>query len=67
VNAAFRSAYGRPPSPAELRDSTEFLQTRRATIPRETPRHLSPYRPDRQALADLCHALLNSNEFLHVD
>jgi Protein of unknown function (DUF1553)/Protein of unknown function (DUF1549) len=67
VNAAFRSAYGRPPSPAELRDSTEFLLTRRATIPRETPRHLSPYRPDRQALADLCHALLNSNEFLHVD
>jgi len=67
VSAVFRRAYGRPPSPAELRDSTEFLQARRAAIPRETPPHLSSYRPHRQALADLCHALLNSNEFLHVD
>jgi Protein of unknown function (DUF1553)/Protein of unknown function (DUF1549) len=67
VHAAFRSAYGRSPSPDELRESIGFLETRRAAIPRETPPDLSPYRPHRQALADLCHALLNSNEFLHVD
>jgi hypothetical protein len=46
-------AFGRPPTHAELQETVRFLQT-------------SSLRSG-DALVDLCHVLLNSNEFLYVD
>jgi hypothetical protein len=53
VAAAYRSTLGREPAEEELRKSREFLQLSQATA--------------GEALVDLCHVLLNSNEFLYVD
>ncbi len=53
VATAYRLAYGRPPTADESQAAREFLQTHPAK--------------DSDALVDLCHVLLNSNEFLYVD
>jgi hypothetical protein len=66
----YRLAWGRQPSAAEIQLGLRFLdmqsealQTRRladgAAMNREAVR--------RAALADFCHALLNTNEFLFID
>lgn len=49
--SAFRLSWGREPTPSELERSLEFVG--------------SSISDDR--LVDLCHVLLNSNEFLYVD
>jgi len=53
VSRAYALTVGRPPSAAESAEAVEFLQTNSA-------------RSD-DAVVDLCHVLLNSNEFLYVD
>ncbi len=53
VRAAFRLAYGRPPTEAEAAEARSFLRQHSADRP--------------AAWTDFCHALLNSNEFLYVD
>jgi hypothetical protein len=53
VATAYAWAYGRPPTEVEIKDSVNFLVTNSA--------------PHEEALVDLCHVLLNSNEFLYVD
>jgi hypothetical protein len=53
VNTAYALTIGRPPSASESADAIKFLQTNSA-------------RSD-DAVVDLCHVLLNSNEFLYVD
>jgi hypothetical protein len=53
VATAYAFAFGRPPTAAEISDALQFLQT-------------NPAKSD-DALVDLCHVLLNSNEFLYVD
>ncbi len=52
LHQAMRSAWGRPPSPAELDDALQFVGQDPQT--------------SRQRVADFCHVLLNSNEFLYV-
>jgi hypothetical protein len=56
VERAYKLAYSRTPDASELRSGAEFLarQTKLAGS-REA------------ALADLCHMLLNSNEFLYLN
>jgi hypothetical protein len=62
VKKAFLLALGRPPSAEELKESAAFLQVQTRS-----------YRQDGKdnaavlALADLCQALLGSNEFIYVD
>ena len=51
VESAFRRSLGRPPTESETQRSVEFLATSEGDNP----------------LADLCHALLMSNEFVYVD
>jgi Protein of unknown function (DUF1553) len=53
VATAYSLSFGRPPTETEAADGLKFLQTNSA-------------RSD-DALVDLCHVLLNSNEFLYVD
>ncbi len=54
VDRAWRLAYARPASAEEIREATSFLARQEAAG--------SP-----SALTDLCHALLNSNEFLYIN
>jgi hypothetical protein len=46
-------AFGRGPTADEIADGVNFLVTNSAS--------------SDDSLADLCHVLLNSNEFLYVD
>jgi hypothetical protein len=65
VVLAFRVAFGRSPEPAEIEEAVEFLG-RQARSTGAAP-HRSDRAADHTALADFCHVLLNSNEFLYVD
>ena len=57
VRAAFRLAYGRPPTEAEAAEARSFLRQQAGVAG-----------SDRLAAwTDFCHALLNSNEFLYLD
>ncbi len=51
IGRAWRLAFGRPASPGEAAQALEFLRRRQGG----------------EALADLCLALFNANEFVHVD
>jgi hypothetical protein len=53
VDRAFRIAFGRPPTTEERAASLAFLKQHPGT--------------PTEALTDLCHALVNLNEFLYVD
>lgn len=67
VAQAWQLAYSRLPSPAEMQLAGEFLQRQLETLaaqPRALPNNISP---EQQALANLCQALLTSNEFLYVE
>lgn len=67
VARAWLLAYQRLPSRDELSSACEFLSTQRDYL-RIHPQHIAAGRtPESQALANLCQALLNSNEFLYVD
>jgi hypothetical protein len=56
IERAFRLAYGRGPSQQETAGAKKFLE-------RQTTITGNP----RNAVTDLCHVLLNSNEFLYLD
>ncbi|MEW4567998.1 PSD1 and planctomycete cytochrome C domain-containing protein [Tautonia sp. JC769] len=60
---AWTLAYQRPISPEELDLARAFVTTQRSVLPPEQ----AESGPDRAVLANLCHQLLSSNEFLYVD
>jgi hypothetical protein len=67
VVKTWQLAYSRLPSREELQAACEFLTQQRGEL-RSNPRLVLAGRsPETQALANLCHALLSSNEFLYVD
>src|SRR5262249_45449511 len=55
VPAAWQVTFGRPPTPAESERARGFLRQRTAAVGSEG------------ALAELCLALFNTNEFLSID
>jgi hypothetical protein len=64
---AWQLAYSRLPTRDELQLACDFLTTQRKYL-RVNPQHTAAGRsPETQALANLCHALLSSNEFLYLD
>ncbi len=77
VTAAYREAFGRKPSETELNDAEQFLEEQAEKIdlanetlaptllPMPLPKDIKP--EEAAAAVDLCHALLNSSEFLFVD
>lgn len=67
VVKTWQLAYARSPSRDELQTACDFLTRQRGHL-RSNPRLVLTGRsPETQALANLCHALLSSNEFLYVD
>jgi hypothetical protein len=60
VTAAYRLAYGRRPTAAEQGAALAFLRE-------QAGRARNTADPHAAALADFCHVLLNSNEFLYLD
>jgi hypothetical protein len=67
VIRAWQLAYARLPTRDELRSACEFLSNQRSYL-RLNRQHVAADRsPETQALANLSHALLSSNEFLYVD
>ena len=67
---AWRLAFGRAPSAAEIEGGLAFLarQTEAASAnPAPADPKTPPPDPARVALANLCQALVSSNGFLYVD
>jgi len=65
IELAFRTALARHPTPKEAAWSTELIE-------RQTARHLqtagtTPEQAAKLALANLCHTLLNTSEFLYIE
>ncbi len=63
VDRAWRFVYSRAASPEERKEALAFLQ-RQAALLGERMAHDEA---QRAALTDLCHMLVNSNEFLYVN
>ncbi len=55
IEAAYKLTYGRSPNQTELQTLIPFLKNQKSD------------QTDQQALIDLCHVLLNSNEFLYIE
>ncbi|HEX2475887.1 MAG TPA: DUF1553 domain-containing protein, partial [Lacipirellulaceae bacterium] len=67
IARAWQLAYSRLPTRDEVQLASDFLTTQREYL-RVNPQHTSTGRsPETQALANLCQALLSSNEFLYLD
>jgi len=64
IDAAFRLALSRQPDAAEVTVCSQLL-ARQAAVFRQAGR--SPQEADRLALAQLCHTLLNTSEFLYIE
>jgi hypothetical protein len=64
IGYAYRLAFGRAPSPAELQDCEQYLAHARAAFKTSG---LAADRQPRAALASLMHVLLASDEFVFVD
>jgi hypothetical protein len=73
VEAAYQLAYSRKPDAAELQTALGFLERQRgiiaaregAALALPTPAPEPMDRPAAAALVDLCHMLMNSNEFVY--
>ena len=77
VDTAFRMAYGRSPDRVEQQIVREFLKTQRESIaeriqsgtavgvPENLPIRMEP--AEAAALVDLCHMLINANEFVYLN
>ncbi len=63
IEAAFRMAFARPPTQAEITSSNAFLKKLRERYAGEK---VEPAQVERQALTRLCQMLLCANEFLYV-
>jgi mono/diheme cytochrome c family protein len=64
---AWELALCRPPEDEELRLAVDFVSRQISTFQESRPDLPGKVSPARQAIIDLCQALLSSNEFLYVD
>jgi hypothetical protein len=73
IALVYRTVLGRAPAGDEVTDALNFLRTQAGRVPPEHERLADDgaASPDeaalRTAFADLCHTLLNANEFLFVE
>jgi mono/diheme cytochrome c family protein len=66
VRHAWKLAFGRPATEAQVRGAVAFLSEQTAFYrAKKTARTATP--PEQQALATFCHALLSSNPFLYLE
>jgi PAS domain-containing protein len=66
VIRAWKLALSRPPSSDELALAAEFL-AKQIELLKRAPASLPARTPERQAMTNLCQALLSCNEFLYCD
>ena len=64
VTQAYRLAFGREPGTDEREEAVTFLQREQASAAAGSD---AVGEVSAESLADLCHALLNANEFLYVE
>jgi hypothetical protein len=64
---AWQLAYLRMPSQDELQLAAEYLSRQADDLKTQHTDAANQPPPEEQAFANLCHVLLNSNEFLYVD
>lgn len=64
LNLAYMSAFGRPPTYAEITAVNGYLDKLTAYL---TPKEPDAIKREMQVWSSLCHALMASNEFLYVD
>jgi hypothetical protein len=62
---AYRLTLGRPPEADEREPALRFLERQRRVI--SSPGSKAAIASDHESLADFCHVLFNSNEFIYVD
>ena len=70
IQRAWQIAFGRPASDDEVRSGLRFVAAQHELIAGQAESTTNPEQPvnaDEEAFVDLCHALLNANEFLFVD
>jgi hypothetical protein len=67
VVRAWQLAYLRLPTREELQAASDFMTSQFRYLRRVPGHTASGQSPQNQALANLCHALVSSNEFLYVD
>jgi len=67
VNKAWQLALCRAPSDAEREIGVGFINKQLETIKTEETKLPENVTPEQQATANLCQALLTSNEFLYID
>ncbi|MCI0638061.1 MAG: PSD1 and planctomycete cytochrome C domain-containing protein [Gemmataceae bacterium] len=65
ITRAYRLAFGRTPSDAEVKQATAFVEEQCRRIEPQAAEFSAATR--RAAYADFCGVLLNANEFLYVD
>ena len=77
IDTAFHLAYGRSPNPAEQATVKKFFERQRQIIsereqagerlalPAKLPEGVAEV--EAAALVDLCHMLINANEFVYVN
>ncbi|HKW97737.1 MAG TPA: DUF1549 and DUF1553 domain-containing protein [Bryobacteraceae bacterium] len=63
VDRAWRFVYSRPAQEAERQEALEFLDRQTKIL----SGRMTQTEAQKQALVDLCHMLVNSNEFLYVN
>lgn len=64
---AWQLALCRAPQPEELAAAKRFISEQLAELRREPRGVVEGRTPERQVLVNLCHTLLNTNEFLVID
>lgn len=67
VVRCWQLALSRTPSAAEVELAADFFQRQSLLHDQQSKRLPDGVTPDAQALVDLCHTLLSSNEFLYVE
>ncbi|HWB01198.1 MAG TPA: DUF1553 domain-containing protein, partial [Pirellulales bacterium] len=70
IDLAWRLVFSRPPETMELEQAAAFLHDQTAAFKAAAPKATAgkPAKsPGLLAMANLCQALLSSNEFLYVD
>lgn len=70
VDQAYRAAFGRAPTSAELEGALRFVREQADRMQQDIREGaeggtLDPVAARKAAMADLCHALMNSNEFVY--
>lgn len=66
IERAYDLAFGRAPAQDEMAEASAYLERNQDRIAREANGKAAD-KAEQQALIDLCHALMNANEFLYAD